>query len=134
MIRASILGTMPMLLALTGCGGNSNTAPDGVEVSGKVVRADGSPLAGGTLILRPVGSIHGATAQIQSDGSFSLVDSAGKPSVVPGKYQVYVRFNESDKTLGSKVNKKYQDTEDGDSDVVVEIQQAKNDLLIRFYK
>lgn len=121
-----------LILVLAGCGYGPFSAAPGVEVSGKVLRVNGAPLAGGTLVLRPVGGIHGASAQIQPDGSFSLVDQTGKKSVVPGKYEVYVRFNDPNhKTFRSLIHRKYQDSEDGESDVVVEIQKPNSGLIIR---
>lgn len=127
-----ILGTAMITLALVGCTVGPPVKPEGVEVRGKVLLPNGSPLTGGVLILRPVGGIHGASAQVQADGTFTLTDPAGKQAVVPGKYQVFVRFNDpSQKALSASINKKYQDSEDGDSDILVEIQEPKKDLIIR---
>ncbi len=123
-----------LCIGLVGCGGTSGppSKPDGVEVSGKILLANGSPLTGGTLILRPVEGAYGATAQIQPNGTFTLMETSGQKSVVPGKYQVFVTLKESNhKALRDKVNKKYQSSEDGDSDVVVEIQQSISDLVIK---
>lgn len=103
-----------------------------MEVSGKAFLANGSPLTGGMLVLRPVDGIHGASAKVQKDGAFSLVDPGGKHSVVPGKYQVYVLFNDpAEQALRSSVNDKYQNTEDGDSDVTVDIESKDDNLVIR---
>jgi hypothetical protein len=115
-----------------GCDSGPPAKPAGVEVSGKVLLPNGSPLTGGTLVLRPVAGIHGASAQIANDGTFELVDPQGNKSVVPGQYQVFVRFNNPDhKALQKQVNERYQNTEDGDSDIVVDIQTSKSDLVIR---
>lgn len=131
MIRTVSLWAVAMIL-MVGCGGGPPPKPPGVEVSGKLVLANGSPLSGGTLVLRPVAGLHGASAQIQKDGTFTLLDPSGAKSVVPGKYQVFVVFNDpSQKALRSTVHRRYQSTEDGDSDVSVEIQTAKSDLVIR---
>lgn len=120
------------LILATGCGTGPAAKPDGVPVGGKVLLPGGSPLTGGTLVLRPVEGIHGASAQIGNDGSFELVDAVGKKSVVPGKYQVFVRFNTPEqKALRTGVNPRYQNSEDGDSDVVVDIPGPRNDLVIR---
>lgn len=115
-----------------GCSSALPAKPEGVEVRGTVQLPGGSPLAGGTLLLRPVDGVYGATAQIQKDGSFVLQDPDGNKSVVPGKYLVYVLFNNPDhNALRSKVNPRYQNSEDGDSDMVVNIQQTQSDLVIR---
>jgi hypothetical protein len=122
-----------LLIIGTGCGQSGPPPkPDGVAVGGKILLPTGSPVTGGILVLRPVAGIHGATAPIQKDGTFELVDSEGNKSVVPGKYQVFVRVNNPDlKALATAVNKRYQSTEDGDSDVLVDIQTARNDLVIK---
>jgi hypothetical protein len=93
---------------------------------------NGSPLTGGTLILRPEAGLYGATAQIQSNGTFTLQD-AGKSSVVPGSYQVFIRFSDNDPpSLKSAVNQRYQQSsEDGDSDVVIDIGESNENLVIR---
>jgi hypothetical protein len=124
------------ITAVVGCGtGGPGPKPAGVEVAGKIYLASGSPVSGGTLVLRPVEGIHGATAQIQSDGGFKLADTSGDPSIVRGKYRVFVRLNDSSpKAMKTAIARRYQDTEDGDSDVVVDIQEAKSDLVIRLNK
>lgn len=135
MMGARIFVGATLILAAAGCGGGPPPTPAGVEIGGKVLLPSGTPLKGGTLVLRPVGGIHGASAQIQKDGGFSLTDPAGKNSVVPGKYQVYVLLNDpSLKTHRSSINKKYQESEDGDSDIFLDIQDSKKDLVIRLKK
>jgi hypothetical protein len=133
MSGARLLVIAAVVLVFTGCqGGGPPPAPDGVPVSGKILLPSGSPLSGGTLVLRPTDGIHGASAQIQKDGSFTLVDAAGGKSVVPGKYQVFVKFSDANQAaLRKSVNQKYQSTEDGDSDVFVDISAATSDLVIK---
>ncbi len=126
-----VLGGL-LILLMAGCTVSPPAPPEGVEVSGKILLPNGSPLTGGTLVLRPEGGLHGATAQIQSDGSFTLMDTHGRKAVVPGKYQVFVRLGDATKaSLRSQVNSRYQNTEDGDSDVVVDIQAATSNLTIQ---
>lgn len=121
-----------VLVLVVGCNGPLDR-PAGVAVSGKAVLPSGAPLTGGTLILRPVGGIHGASAQIQPNGTFELAGPDGTKSVVPGKYLAYVRFNTPEqKALRAAVNRRYQDSEDGDSDVVVDIQGEQNGLVVQF--
>jgi hypothetical protein len=61
-----------------------------------------------------------------------LASPDGSQTVVPGQYQVFVRFNNPDqKGLKTAVNARYQNSEDGDSDVVVDIQGAQDALVIR---
>lgn len=121
-----------LLFLLLGCSEPRPNIPNGVEVSGKVLLPNGSPVTGGTLILRPEQGIHGASAVLGADGSFRLQNQAGTQAIVPGKYRVYVRFNDpAHKNLAAAIHKRYQDTEDGDSDIVVDIQAAQSDLLIK---
>jgi hypothetical protein len=120
-------------LLLPACGpGSPLPKPTGVQVSGKVQLPNGSPLTGGTLVLRPEAGVFGATAQIKADGSFTLQDG-GDESVVPGKYQVFVRVADPAQTeLRKQVPGKYQESsEDVDSDVVVEITGSTQDLIIK---
>lgn len=125
--------TVGICLSLFGCGGSD--APkliDGVNVSGKVLLPSGAPLGGGTLVLRPENGLFGATAQIQSDGAFKLQNSGGE-SIAPGQYQVFVRFSDpSHAKFQTAVNQRYQqNSDDGDSDLVIDIQGAIEDLVIR---
>ncbi|XZE51635.1 carboxypeptidase-like regulatory domain-containing protein [Planctomycetaceae bacterium SH139] len=120
------------IMVTAGCGpGGPLPRPEGVQVSGKVLSSRGKPLSGGTLILRPEAGLFGATAIIQSDGSFTLRNSSGSQEVVPGRYQVFVTFpNPDHQALIKTVNERYQQSEDGNSDVFVDIQQATSDLTI----
>lgn len=133
MSRFVVLGLT--LAALAGCQerGGPPPAPPGVPVSGKVLLPTGSPLSGGRLVLRPVEGIHGATGKVQKDGTFTLTDTDGKEAVVPGKYQVYVTFTDpADQASKGAVNRRYQNTEDGDSDVTVEVEaKATTNLVVR---
>ncbi|MCU0705389.1 MAG: carboxypeptidase-like regulatory domain-containing protein [Fimbriiglobus sp.] len=120
---------------LSGCGVSPAGSPNGVEVGGKALLPNGNPLSGGTLVLRGEGNPYGATSQIQPDGKFSLVNSAGEKKVVPGKYRVYVTFHEpAHAAHRTAIGKRYQSSEDGESDVLIEISEAKSDLIIRFKK
>ncbi len=103
--------------------------PQGVAVKGKITLPNGSPLTTGMLILRPEEGLRGATAPIGSDGTFSLQES-GTSEIVPGRYQVFVRIN--DPELAKSVPAKYlQNSEDIESDVVVDIQAATDNLVIK---
>lgn len=128
--------TFLFMLVMAGCvGSGALPRPEGVKVSGKILQANGSPLPGGTLILRPDKGLYGATAIIQSDGSFALQDTSGNTETVTGKYQVFVSFpNPSHVTLSKSVAKRYQESDDGDSDVFVDIQQPTEELIIRLKK
>lgn len=121
-----------LALLVIGCGDGGSgppPKPEGFKVSGKVLLPNGSPVTGGILNLRPETGLHGATATIGADGSFTLLES-GTESVVAGKYFVYVRVTDDD--LAKKVPAKYQESsEDVDSDVVVDITGDTSSLEIR---
>jgi len=69
---------------------------------------------------------------IQSGGIFTLQDTAENQDVVAGKYQVFVSFpNPNQADLRKKVNRRYQESEDSDSDVFVEITESTEELVIR---
>jgi hypothetical protein len=135
MHRRSLVGLWLMLgiAGIAGCGGASPTVPEGVAVSGKVLLASGSPATGGLLVLRPEGGVHGASAKIGKDGTFTLADQSGRQTVVPGKYRAFLIINDNaDKALRNQVGKRYQSTEDGDSDIIVDISVANPSLTIKF--
>jgi hypothetical protein len=121
-----------LCLIFAGCSAEPPKMKDGVKVSGKVLLPSGSPLTGGTLILRPEGGLFGANAQIQPDGTFKL-ENAGNENIAPGQYQVFVRFSDANQAkLSKSIHQRYQqNSDDGDSDVVVDIQNATDDLMIR---
>ena len=109
--------------------------PEGVEVSGKAFLPNGNPMPGGILVLRPEGGTHGVSASVQANGQFTLARPSGETNVVPGKYRVFVKFSDpAQSALRSTVGARYQNTEDGDSDILVEITGPKSDLVIRFKK
>jgi hypothetical protein len=129
MFVARVFAALLLFMSLAGC--SQSPTPkltDGVSVNGKVLLPNGSPLGGGTLVLR----LFGATAQVQSDGTFKLQNS-GADSIAPGQYQVFIRFTDpSHAKFKTAVNQRYQQSsDDGDSDVVVDIQSATEDLVIR---
>lgn len=122
-----------LMLAAAGCSKSGPVAdPDGFEVSGKIQLASGAPITGGSLILRPENGLHGATALIQIDGSFKLANAAGSYAIPQGAYRVYVRINDPKfAALRKAVHPRYQDSENGESDVIVEIAHSTNNLQIR---
>lgn len=130
-MRTIMLLLLSLLVPILGCNGKIEN-PETVAVQGKVLLPNGSPLTGGTLVLAPETGLFGASAQIQPDGTFALQDSAGR-DVAAGKYQVFVRFNDpAHDALRKVVNERYQQSsEDGESDVIVEIPPTTEELVIR---
>ncbi len=131
-ILVRMIGLGLLILIIAGCGDGPPKMTEGIRVAGKVLQPNGSPLLGGTLVLRPENGLFGATGQIQPDGTFNLQNS-GSDKIAPGQYQVFVRFSDPSLTkLQKTINQRYQqNSDDGDSDVIVDIQGATEDLVIR---
>jgi hypothetical protein len=117
------------LVLAIGCSSTAPEIPEGVQVGGKVYLPDRTVLTGGRLVLVPVGGVFGASAEIQPDGSFTLKNQREEASVVPGKYRVYIKID--DAKLRRSIPEKYQNSEDGDSDIEVLIDRAQPNLEIR---
>jgi hypothetical protein len=110
------LALLAPLLASAGCGGGSLTPTDipAQPVKGKVVSADGKPLAGGTLrfTLTTNKDKYGeaeANAAVQPDGTFEPRQVGDKAGLVPGKWKVVVdpTYVKDSKTLRVSVPAKY---------------------------
>ena len=76
------------------CGCNSNQ-PATYSTTGKVVFADGSPLAGGTIMFQTVGgkgdAVFNARGLIGEDGTFAMTTFEPNDGAVAGEHQVLVR-------------------------------------------
>ena len=70
---------------LSGCGGDGRAA-----VSGRVVRADGSPLAGARVIARSDATGKSANDATDADGQYELGGETPGDGVPPGDYAVIV--------------------------------------------
>jgi hypothetical protein len=88
--------------SLIGCGGRST-----YQVSGRVQYADGSPLTGGTRIIRlePTDDTTAeirkvASGYIEPDGTFEMFTRKPGDGVIAGKY--WVTFSVMDKPMGGK--------------------------------
>jgi hypothetical protein len=99
--RLLLAGTI--LIALGGCGG-SGALPT-YRAAGKVVFADGKPLAGGRVEFSPVQNALGppARAQIQPDGSFRLGTYRPDDGAVEGEHRVSVMPPLPDNLEGMKI-------------------------------
>jgi hypothetical protein len=80
-LSALVLGAV----LLVGCGGGG-TSP----VTGKVVYADGQPVAGGTVIFTSAATKTTATGEIKPDGTFQLTTESTGDGAAPGEYSVVV--------------------------------------------
>ena len=107
-MRHAILITCTCLIAVSaGCG---DGRPQRVPVSGSV-SIDGSPVAVGSIILRPA-SGRQAAGQLDQNGRFSVSTYESSDGCVPGEYSVTVYAVEqiNADTLKWYVPKKYQST------------------------
>jgi hypothetical protein len=81
----------PLVLALlvcSGCGGKKT-----IPVTGRVVFADGTPLAEGLVVFNPVvdaDKLPTPDGVIQSDGTFKMRTYSASDGVLPGKYRVAI--------------------------------------------
>jgi hypothetical protein len=77
------------LLALTGCRGPGPYTGSLYPVKGRVLLADGTPLAGGTVQFIPTLGGLPASGKIAADGTF-LLKSKTRDGAAPGEYKVRI--------------------------------------------
>lgn len=77
-----------MLLTAVGCNQNPTTYP----VRGRVVYPDGKPVTGGTLEFETIGQkpTVTATAEIATDGQFTMGTYSADDGALPGKHRAAV--------------------------------------------
>lgn len=133
-VRSRILLSLVSFAAVVGCGGTQPVVTGIPEVEGKVLSPQGSPLKGGTLVLRPKGGIRRAiSADIETDGTFIIDGSNGNSAVLPGDYEVYVVVGDDPQTrkLRRQIPVKYQKLSDEDSDLLVSIDDSGKKLVVK---
>lgn len=120
------------LLPAVACNGCGRGGPERVPVAG-IVTIDGEPLATGTIRFVPeIG--RPASSTILSDGSFVLADESvrreSENGLPPGKYRVQVASSEvvDDETIRWNAPQKYADFRT--SGLIVQVDQAIEDLAI----
>jgi hypothetical protein len=100
------------------------------EVKGKVLLADGKPLASGWVYLVPKGELPlTPSGRIASDGSFSVVTGGSGDGAPPGDYKIRIEspeFRPSSKTKKSPFPFKY--TDEDSSGLVVTVRAEANRL------
>lgn len=122
------------LAAVAGC----NRGPKMVQVRGKVLNQDGTPITKGIreISFEPMADTTAvmrrtAVGQIQDDGSFELFTRRPGDGVLPGKYSVVIRVIKaprdpvllSDEKYASSGTTPYQETiEDDTQDLVYKIE------------
>lgn len=79
----SVILGMTFPFCFTGCGGKPELLREPVDVSGKVTKPDGSPLAGASITFRPFSLAHPMTFKTDKEGNF-------KGQLVPGKFMYFI--------------------------------------------
>jgi hypothetical protein len=136
-VKINVFATAAVAIIFGGFVGCGSTQPavKGIgKVEGKVLSPSGTPIAGGTLVLRPKGGIRRAvTAEISTNGSFVIEGATGNDSVLPGEYEVYIALDDSpqNQKLSRKIPLKYQRLSDEDSDLSVTLSDNGNELLVK---
>jgi hypothetical protein len=90
-VRSLQCSVLLVLAAMVGCGDGEPAGRPARVPAGGVVRHNGQPLPGATVVLIPVSDTHGATAMTDNEGRFQLQTFDPGDGAVPGKYQVTVR-------------------------------------------
>ena len=83
--RFKAVGLAVLAALLCGCGGDGRAA-----VTGRVVRADGSPLAGARVVARSDTTGKSASDSTNAEGRFELGGETPGDGVLPGDYAVIV--------------------------------------------
>ena len=100
------LGSLALLVSLLGCSGSKGPAT--AKVSG-VVKYNGAPVEGATIVFSPVAGGRPGTAVSDSQGHYDLSTYGDKDGAVPGEYKVTV---EKSKTEGEAPNLTYEQIND----------------------
>ncbi len=120
--------------AAVGCSGTQSVTTGISEVEGKVLSPQGSPIKGGTLVLRPLGGIRRpVSTEIEDDGTFSIDGSNGESVILPGDYEVYIVVgdNPQERKLLKQIPAKYRKLSDEDSDLLVSLDDSGKKLLVK---
>ena len=89
-----LVAALSLLGLAAGCGG-PRMMEEPVEVSGRVVGANGQPVGNVQLALRPKGDGHPAGGPVAADGSFSV-------KALPGEFMFYFQPLEDPKADRSR--------------------------------
>jgi hypothetical protein len=134
-INVSAIAAVAIIFCcFVGCGSTQPVVKGIGQVEGKVLSPLGTPIAGGTLVLRPKGGIRRAvTAEISTNGSFVIDGTNVSDGVIPGEYEVYITLEDSPQSqkLRRQIPLKYQRLSDEDSDLLVTLSDDGNKLLVK---
>jgi hypothetical protein len=130
----SWLAVAGSVLSLTGCGGRET-----YQVSGRVQYKDGSPITGGTRLIRfePTADTTAevrttASGMIEPDGTFEMFRRKPGDGMIPGKYAV--TFTVMDKPLGGKSLIPHQYTTSDETPFEIVVDDDKTGLLYELDK
>jgi hypothetical protein len=130
-----ILGSLSAvaLAMLAGCGQTTSLPSYAVyEVNGKVLLANGRPLTGGWISFVPKGALPVTpSAEIRSDGTFSLVTGGSGLGAPPGDYKLRIEAPQFQQVASKAKRKplfptKYLDEDS--SGLVVSVRADTNEL------
>ena len=119
----------PSLLAITALGwsGCSSSGPERVEVTGRVVFTDGTPLPLGIIEMQHVDLPWTARGEVKGDGEFEVSTLSPGDGAVPGRYRVAITQLIIAEDLGSeshdhghRLDPKYFRPETSELEVVIE--------------
>ena len=116
---------------LAGCG-KSDSLPvlQVYDVKGKVLLADGKPLAGGQIYFVPKGDLPiTPSGEIGPDGTFSLVTGGSGEGAPPGEYKVRIEsrhFQADGKVKKTQFSPRYNDEDS--SGVLITVRAGTNQL------
>lgn len=97
-------GTIVLICATAGCIGSK-----GAKVSGRLVRADGTPLVSAKVIARSSSTGNWAVGLTNDEGEFSLKTPDNTDKIPPGDYYVIIRedLGNENRRLPRTIDKKY---------------------------
>ena len=95
-----------IMLASAGCGGPGPYSGSLYPVGGRVILADGTPLAGGSVQFIPKQGGLPASGKIGEDGGFSLTSIKNREGAAPGEYKVRIEPSPELLTKTAKARKK----------------------------
>jgi hypothetical protein len=121
------------IAAVAGCSRSDSLPSYQVyEVKGQVLLADGKPLGGGWIYLVPKGDLPVTpSAEIGSDGSFSVVTGGSGDGAPPGDYKVRVEAPQLQQAAAQSRKKPIIPTKYNDEDssgLVITVRAESNQL------
>ena len=117
-----VASSLPLaLVVLSGCGGS-----DATNLSGTLLRNDGTPLAGARVILRSAETGHSAYGTTDASGRFEIRIRQENGDVSGGEYHVAIveDLGDVDTRRAPTIARKYRDS--ASSDVIVRVEAGES--------